>query len=465
MPSSSSLSLSRGSAEFPDPAVSLAGVAVLRSKGIPLKMTEVAKRYLKQLGAPSIDPRDHLSISIVAKQNILLELLALKICEAFSVQEKDPEFTEKYYQLTLHLLEHLDQEAVIQIYSELGSAIEQFSELYQILFYPVEKIPEVMALAKKANGEFVHRARVKLMLGENFDAAKLLEASEGNELQEGVFVVDEARLRELSTTDAKRYAELMQRGTESAAVGIELFSWDFFAHLFFLAKWGGMMALLLEHRDPRSLLEASQCLEEPMDTLFGENRAFERFSSAAISKFLCDKSGDYADLGAYIQERLTKNPRSKMDFIRLKSERSGTLGQGEESRKLNNYLDVELETFVHYPSVDENHQTYLKHTSPANLPILLWLTHKKYREALHAERPKETLQLLGEVFWILCRAKVFKKGNLNIAEMLIQSVWRKKYQEFLIPWKKGSQLLVSAIKERDCIHFGLYFHLFFKGQG
>lgn len=398
-----------------------------------------------------------------------VERRSLDICESFEFEEGIDGFIEDYYQLTVYLVGQIGEEKVAELYTDLGSAIGEFSNLYQFFLYPVNRISPVADLAMKLHGSSaadssaLNRELLKFMLGENFDIKQLLEASLQLENKWSAFVVDNEKLADRFICEQKRYGEFMQKGTELAAVGANIYNWDFYSVIFFVARWRGMMALVFEHKEPLSIDEAAKYLEEPMDTQMGEIRGFEGFAASVLTNTPCSETGAYADIAAYIQERLRKDPEDICDIMRIYPERCDDMKVCCCSQKIMDFTELELERFYHNPqAADELLKTYITHTSPENIPALLILAKKQYDWALIERRPENTLKLLGEVFWLLCRAKPFRRGNSSIAEMLVKSVWYRKYGQHLPSWREGVIPWAAAIKERDSQLFGENFLFLFN---
>ena len=102
------------------------------------------------------------------------------------------------------------------------------------------------------------------------------------------------------------------------------------------------------------------------------------------------------------------------------------------------------------------------HSSLKSAQAILNYVEKLYDEVSKSEDPDTIKYLSGKIFWWLCQAKPWLRGDPSISEMLIRSIWVTKglaspsWESDLIPW-------VETVIDTDPENFGNNFHKLFKG--
>jgi len=74
------------------------------------------------------------------------------------------------------------------------------------------------------------------------------------------------------------------------------------------------------------------------------------------------------------------------------------------------------------------------------------------------------MELLGEIFWWICRAKPFQRGDPSIAEMLVKAVALACDKIELPPWKEGLIPWAEVMVEPDPHAFGKNFNTLFESK-
>ncbi len=97
------------------------------------------------------------------------------------------------------------------------------------------------------------------------------------------------------------------------------------------------------------------------------------------------------------------------------------------------------------------------HTKPKYIAKILIHTDKLYQEALKMEDLSQLNEKLGEIFWWICRAKPWERGDPSIAEMLIKAVYL--FQGIQPPtWKKGIVPWIEVELQPDVKTYAKNFH-------
>ncbi len=97
------------------------------------------------------------------------------------------------------------------------------------------------------------------------------------------------------------------------------------------------------------------------------------------------------------------------------------------------------------------------HTNPEHIAKILIHADVLYEEALKIDDLSQLNEKLGEIFWWICKAKPWNRGDPSIAEMLIKSVYLSK--EIEPPaWKKGIIPWIEVELQSDLETFAKNFH-------
>ena len=75
---------------------------------------------------------------------------------------------------------------------------------------------------------------------------------------------------------------------------------------------------------------------------------------------------------------------------------------------------------------------------------------------------QELLEKLGQIFWLICQAKPWLRGDPSIAEMFIKVVWMHKTGELLPSWKQGVVPWESVIESTNPKDYGKNFRCLFS---
>jgi Avirulence protein len=116
----------------------------------------------------------------------------------------------------------------------------------------------------------------------------------------------------------------------------------------------------------------------------------------------------------------------------------------------------------------ENHSIII-HCNYKNHKPILGHIRTLYDAAMLESDETRICELMGEIFWWICQAKFWERGDPSIAELLVKTVFYQKGIP-LLPWKPELVPWCAVMKELDVNEFGRKFHTLFdeefsKSQG
>lgn len=104
---------------------------------------------------------------------------------------------------------------------------------------------------------------------------------------------------------------------------------------------------------------------------------------------------------------------------------------------------------------------FLHHTAHEAIPLIMWHANDLYNQALEEKDLLKVQELAGEMFWWICQAKPWDRGDPSIAEIIFRSIFEEKG----IPnhsWKEGIVPWAEAMKDFDPKEFGRRFSGLFE---
>ncbi len=104
--------------------------------------------------------------------------------------------------------------------------------------------------------------------------------------------------------------------------------------------------------------------------------------------------------------------------------------------------EIELSNLAFYPGGSGS----IAHTLAENIPIIMNYAKDLYQQALAEEDPTKVYKLAGEMFWWICQAKPWERGDPSIAEILVRSIFASK-QISNQPWREGIVPWAEAMKD------------------
>lgn len=96
------------------------------------------------------------------------------------------------------------------------------------------------------------------------------------------------------------------------------------------------------------------------------------------------------------------------------------------------------------------------HTYGENIPIIMDHVGELYNLALKEQDPEKIKEIAGTIFWWICQAKPWDRGDPSIAEIIIRSLFEVKGIPNQ-PWKEGIIPWVEAMKDCGPETFGKRF--------
>lgn len=243
--------------------------------------------------------------------------------------------------------------------------------------------------------------------------------------------------------DQIAYGRKLQEGTLIGLQAIQEGRWDFNQHLRFLEYHRNQMASELNQTDSANF-GLLNCSNQRIATL-------------------CDKE-PYLDLGRRMPELFDKwqnvgNPlfiEGPGNYIRNAWE--GDWGYKHIVFNCNG-KNLQLTTFA---INDDGSLKAIIHPSIDILPDVLDYVSTIYNSSLKEENPEVLLQNLGKMFWLICQAKPWLRGDPSIAEMMIKTLWLHNTGVELPPWKEGIIIWEKVIESCDIDEFGNNFQTFFE---
>lgn len=168
--------------------------------------------------------------------------------------------------------------------------------------------------------------------------------------------------------------------------------------------------------------------------------------------------GVYENLGLFLEEKDQKirdgqvdpfykikpclyNPKMHFGFVK------GFIGKKE----------MGLSEFCFYPN---NGRKQLIHTQVDNIPIIMEYTKELYEQALKVDNPTEVKEIAGKIFWWLCQAKPWLRGDPSIAEIIVRSICTVKGLSNH-PWKNDTIPWAEAMKDFNPEDFSKRFYSLF----
>jgi Avirulence protein len=99
--------------------------------------------------------------------------------------------------------------------------------------------------------------------------------------------------------------------------------------------------------------------------------------------------------------------------------------------------------------------------SPEDVKKMVDHARKLFDEALLENEKQKVMEKAGLIFWWLCQAKPWVRGDPSIAELLIKTLLRKKDIP-IRPWTVGIIPWVQVMLELDPVAFSRKFHTLFE---
>lgn len=182
--------------------------------------------------------------------------------------------------------------------------------------------------------------------------------------------------------------------------------------------------------------------------VFGLNRLREDVKTGCF-QIEGEKEGIYEALGLDL-----------LDLIPKWEEEKDTNYNAKE-----NCIEIEIEGQklpLSYMNIEKRYGEAILHAPLSSIRKVLEYTSKIYEQCLEEDNNEVLLEKLGQIFWLICQAKPWFRGDPSIAEMLIKSVWLHKTGEMLPPWKKGLIPWESVMKSTNLEDFGAIFRTLFS---
>lgn len=126
----------------------------------------------------------------------------------------------------------------------------------------------------------------------------------------------------------------------------------------------------------------------------------------------------------------------------------------------NNITPLSYSIIAPYPGTNTMVPT-IYHTIVQNIPKVIDYADEIYQQALSAEDPEKIMELCGRLFWWICQAKPWYRGDPSIIEILIRSIFKEKGMQNR-PWKAGMIPWGEATLEFDVDAFAKNFHNLFE---
>ncbi len=211
----------------------------------------------------------------------------------------------------------------------------------------------------------------------------------------------------------KYYGSYMRCGTLMAQNGILNKAWTFRQTLAVLAYFRHVMAIKLGHLnfDEYGLRMRKHKIQERKARM--KTKLNKRYKELAerVETLTADECGkqffkrkDYKTKIKIQSYGYIKNKRISLSFFSLKKE------------------------------------NYIIHASPKYVHEILDYVDKLYHKAMRAQDQFSLDKKLGEIFWWICKAKPWVRGDPSIAEMFIKTIYRLKgfappaWKAGIIPW-------------------------------
>lgn len=112
---------------------------------------------------------------------------------------------------------------------------------------------------------------------------------------------------------------------------------------------------------------------------------------------------------------------------------------------------IELSELVFYPR--DNDSGSLVHTRQENISLIMKHVEELYYKALSEDDPAKVQENAGKMFWWICQAKPWQRGDPSIAEIIVRSIFAIK-QIPNQPWKEGVIPWAEAMKDFNPEEFG-----------
>lgn len=173
-----------------------------------------------------------------------------------------------------------------------------------------------------------------------------------------------------------------------------------------------------------------------------------------------EPSGLYSELGEFIdaadkRQRTSESHSENYRFQEIYEKDKDLLERMSIVRDNIDGKEIELSKFIFY----KDGKITLNHSHPSVFLQVSKYTGDLYSRAMKEESNVELYKITGEIFWWLCQAKPWMRGDPSIAELLIRSIYRSK--ELAIadaPWKTGVIPWVEATKDFSAKAFSERFH-------
>lgn len=123
--------------------------------------------------------------------------------------------------------------------------------------------------------------------------------------------------------------------------------------------------------------------------------------------------------------------------------------------------DKPIQLSAMYESLDGAGAVHLEHTDPDLIPEIMDYIEDLYNQILKEKDPDKVQELAGLMFWWICQAKPWERGDPSIAEIIIRSIFAAKQMPNL-PWKPGVVPWVEAMKDFDPNQFSQRFSTLFE---
>ena len=169
---------------------------------------------------------------------------------------------------------------------------------------------------------------------------------------------------------------------------------------------------------------------------------------------------DYSQIAPRLKERLVNSPTDK---IQVQSNKRLDLIENinGEQVTLSQYKLTDESTVLSKYQKEHNYTGDLEHTRKGNSDkVMKYVKEVLFPEAINEEDPEKVTENLGKMFWWICQAKPWKRGDPSIAESLIRAIWLSKGMENP-PWKEGVIPWVEVSVEPEVDLFSKNFNLLF----
>lgn len=163
---------------------------------------------------------------------------------------------------------------------------------------------------------------------------------------------------------------------------------------------------------------------------------------------------DYIEISARLRERVSMSPTKYI----IENDENYTPGlvSLKQLGLINDKL-IELSELDLWEKVHLGKTGVISHTKWENAAIVMeYVKNDLYPKALQEEDPQKLAEDLGRIFWWICQAKPWERGDPSIAETLIRGIWAYRGMENP-PWKENIIPWVEVTVEPDVEEFAKKF--------